>query len=63
MQEALTDPAWAKAVNEEMHALQKNSTWELVSLPEGKKTIGCRWVFTVKLKSMAALTGIKLDWL
>ena len=59
VQEALTDPAWANAVNEEMQALQKNSTWELVSLPEGKKTIRCRWVFTVKLKTDGSIDRYK----
>ena len=33
-----------------MSALQNNSTWEIVDLPEEKKTIGCKWVFTVKCK-------------
>ena len=33
-----------------MTALQKNKTLELVSLPEGKKNVGCRWVFTNKQK-------------
>ncbi|EOY20844.1 Uncharacterized protein TCM_012183 [Theobroma cacao] len=37
-------------MNEEMEALQKNATWKLILLTEGKKTIGFRWVFTVKLK-------------
>jgi hypothetical protein len=32
----------------EMHALHDNGTWELVPLPSGKSTVGCRWVFTVK---------------
>jgi len=35
-------------MEEEMEALQKNKTWKLVELPKGKKTIGCKWVFTVK---------------
>ena len=35
-------------MEEEMEALQKNNTWELVPPPYGKKTVGCRWVFTVK---------------
>lgn len=38
-------------MNKEIEALQKNSTWELVSLLEGKKTIGYRWVFIVKLRA------------
>ncbi|KAH9726802.1 hypothetical protein KPL70_008430 [Citrus sinensis] len=50
-QDALEDPKWTKAMNEEMEALQKNATWELVSLPKGRKTIGCRWVFTIKLRA------------
>lgn len=33
-----------------MAALEKNATWDMVPLPKGKKTIGCRWVFTVKHK-------------
>ena len=42
------DPNWNTAMREEMHALQKNKTWELVPLPKGKKVVGCKWVFTVK---------------
>ena len=34
-----------------MEALQRNNTWELCPFLEGKKTIGCRWVFIVKLKA------------
>ena len=51
VQEALMDPKWKKAMNDEMEALQKNHTWELVLLPNEKKTVGCRWIFTVKLNS------------
>ncbi|XP_068636002.1 uncharacterized protein [Aristolochia californica] len=38
-QDALVDTTWKKAMNEEMEALQKNATWELVSQPKGVKTI------------------------
>jgi hypothetical protein len=41
VQDALEDPKWKKAMNEEMEALQKTSTWELVVLLEGKKN---NWV-------------------
>ena len=51
LQDALENPKWKKAMVEEMEALRKNSTWELVNLPEGKKLLGCRWVFTVKHKA------------
>ena len=36
---------------EEMRALQRNETWEIVDLPREKKTVGCKWVFTIKCKS------------
>lgn len=37
---AFMDPNWTQAIKDEMSALQKNKTWTLVSLPEGKKTVG-----------------------
>ncbi|KAH9688516.1 hypothetical protein KPL70_015148 [Citrus sinensis] len=39
---------WKKAMNEEMQSLQKNETWELVTLPQEKKAIGCKWVYAKK---------------
>ncbi|KAE8732406.1 hypothetical protein F3Y22_tig00002193pilonHSYRG00080 [Hibiscus syriacus] len=39
---------WRIAMNEEMQSLQKNQMWKLVSLPKGKKTIGCKWVYAKK---------------
>lgn len=50
MQEALTDPRWKSAINEEMKSLQKNNTWDITDLPPGKKPVGCRWIYTVKYK-------------
>ncbi|WKA01486.1 hypothetical protein VitviT2T_019766 [Vitis vinifera] len=34
---------------DEMTALHSNDTWDLVVLPSGKSTVGCRWVYTVKV--------------
>ena len=33
-----------------MKALKKNDTWVLSNFPAGKKTVGCKWVFTIKFK-------------
>ena len=35
-------------MDEEMQSLQKNQTWKLASLPNGKKAIGCKWVYAMK---------------
>ncbi|CAN1791267.1 hypothetical protein LINPERHAP1_LOCUS19223 [Linum perenne] len=31
-----------------MQALVENDTWTVTELPQGKNTVGCKWVFTVK---------------
>ncbi|RVW64339.1 Retrovirus-related Pol polyprotein from transposon RE1 [Vitis vinifera] len=51
IQEALQHPEWRKAVNEEIQALQKNDTWKIMKLPQGKRPVGCKWVFNVKYKA------------
>lgn len=42
---------WKNAIIEEINALEKNHTWVITNLPEGKKTVGCKWVFTAKYKA------------
>ncbi|KZV23158.1 hypothetical protein F511_04997 [Dorcoceras hygrometricum] len=42
-----------------MKALVKNKTWELMPLPKDKKTVGCKWVFNVKLNSDGSLERYK----
>ncbi|PRQ27705.1 putative linoleate 9S-lipoxygenase [Rosa chinensis] len=59
VQDAMKDEKWAKAMAVEMDALEKNQTWELVSLPPGKKTVGCRWVYTVKHNSDGSVDRYK----
>ena len=39
---------WNKAISEEVSALAKNETWDVVPLPKDKKAINSRWVFSVK---------------
>lgn len=59
VQEALTIPEWRKAIEEEMRALERNQTWEVTDLPKGKKTVGCKWVFTIKYNSNRTLEWYK----
>jgi transposase InsO family protein len=42
LEEAKNNKKWVQAMETEMNALERNQTWELVDLPEGKKTVGCR---------------------
>ncbi|CAL8119329.1 unnamed protein product [Prunus armeniaca] len=59
VQEALANPRWKTAMNEEIKSLQKNRTWELVDLPTGKKLVGCRWVYTMKYKAYSNIERFK----
>ncbi len=46
-------------MKEELEALQKNGTWTLVPLPRGKKTVGCKWVFSIKHKADGSIDRYK----
>lgn len=48
VEEALQKHQWKTAMQKEMDALTRNHTWEKCELPEGKRPVGCRWVFTIK---------------
>ena len=47
-EEATSDEKWIQAMNEEIQSIEKNNTWELTSLPIGKKPIGVKWVYKTK---------------
>ena len=36
-------------MEKEMRSIETNEVWELVKLPKGKKTIGCKWVYKRKV--------------
>ena len=50
------------AMDEEMNSIQKSTTWELVSLPLGRKLVQCKWVFWNKLMMMVAPKNISQYW-
>ena len=46
-------------MDDEMNALIRNGTWEIVTLPKDKKPVSCRWVFTVKYNSDSSVERYK----
>ena len=57
--EALVHLGWCNAMIEEMNALTDYGTWDLVRLLVGKKAIGCRWVFIVKVNLDGSIARLK----
>lgn len=51
---------WKKAMEDEIHALEKNKTWILIdSVPKGRKTVKSKWVFKMKTKPDGSLERYK----
>ncbi|GJU93636.1 putative ribonuclease H-like domain-containing protein [Tanacetum coccineum] len=46
--QALEDPSWIEAMQEELLQFQLQKVWTLVNLPNGKRAIGTNWVFRNK---------------
>eukprot|EP01018_Ginkgo_biloba_P010166 Gb_31047 [translate_table: standard] len=47
-EEATKNQVWIDAMNEEIEAIHRNNTWELVQLPKDKYVIGVKWIYKVK---------------
>ncbi|OIT38264.1 putative mitochondrial protein, partial [Nicotiana attenuata] len=58
VKDALNHPGWSEAMLEEIYALE-NHTWDLVNLLSGKKAVGCKWVFTVKVNPDGSVARLK----
>jgi hypothetical protein len=46
-------------MNDELSALHKTNTWDLVPLPPGKSVVGCRWVYKIKTNSDGSIEWYK----
>ena len=42
---------WQEAMKKELDSLHANEVWDLVELPEHRKTVGSKWVFKVKVST------------
>uniref|UniRef100_A0A2N9EGE2 Reverse transcriptase Ty1/copia-type domain-containing protein n=1 Tax=Fagus sylvatica TaxID=28930 RepID=A0A2N9EGE2_FAGSY len=57
--EASSNPLWQAAMTEELDALSRNRTWDLVDLPPEKSVVGCKWVFKIKTRSDGSIERYK----
>ena len=53
--DAVKNQDWVNAMNQELEALEKNDTWEIVTLPARKRAIGYRWLYKLKYKPDGSL--------
>ena len=50
---------WKKAMDDKIATIQRNKTWELVNLPEGKDVIGLKWIYKIKHKEDGSIQKYK----
>ena len=46
-------------MKEELDALSKNHTWDLVTLPLRKSVVGCKWIYKIKTRSDGSIKRYK----
>ena len=46
-------------MNEELDALHKNHTWDMIDFPPGQFVVGCRWVYKIKTKADGSVERYK----
>jgi hypothetical protein len=40
-----------EAMQDEMKSMNTNDVWDLEEIPNGAKTVGCKWVYKIKCDS------------
>ncbi|XP_021730752.1 uncharacterized protein LOC110697676 [Chenopodium quinoa] len=58
--EAMQHTGWRDAMASEIKALEDQGTWSLEKLPEGKKALGSKWVYTEKRDEEGKLLRLKV---
>ena len=56
---AVKEEIWRMAMKEEMEAIERNLTWDLVKTPENCRPIGVKWIYKVKRNSIGDITRHK----
>ena len=59
VEEALQDPDWVIAMQEELNQFERQKVWKLVPRPKDKSVIPVRWVFRNKLDEDGIVTRNK----
>ncbi|GJU18384.1 hypothetical protein Tco_1146350 [Tanacetum coccineum] len=57
--QALTDPSWIEAMQDELLQFRLQKVWRLVNLPKGKHAIGTKWVYRNKKDKRGLKKSVK----
>jgi hypothetical protein len=57
--EAAQSDVWKKSMDQEIESIEKNNTWELVTLPEGARKVGVKWIYKTKLNEKGEIEKYK----
>ena len=57
--QAVQQDCWNQAMKEELDASDLNHTWDIVECPSAVKLIGCKWIYSIKLRSDGPLNRHK----
>src|SRR6185312_726778 len=63
VRDALADPHWRRAMEEEYAALLTNQTWDLVPRPSGCNVVTGKWIWTHKRRADGTLERYKARWI
>jgi hypothetical protein len=48
-------------MDEEIDSIERNNTWDIVDLAEGKNNIGVKWVYKTKLNAESEVESTRKD--
>ncbi|XP_076934283.1 putative mitochondrial protein AtMg00820 [Bidens hawaiensis] len=59
-EDAINQKEWKLVMEDEMTALVKNQTWDLVSQATGVKLVSCKWVYKLKRREDGSVERFEL---